>query len=171
MKHKRVVAILAGCLVATCLGMICASQYIVGKMKISSRETASLSQEPSISAVYTTNRVYVNPATSGSYEKLNFNSIDEFLTSLNDLTNINNIDVLYEERLYSSEEKDIVSLYQSSDSNISITVLPDGSLSTCIFEGVSREDEAKIKSLSEGSGYNFKVISDGFMLEPDIIGL
>lgn len=169
MKHKRVIVFLAGCLLATCLSIVCVSQYVVGKVVPSRGIEESHIREPSVSSVYTTNQVDINPAMLDEYDKIDFSSIEDLVTSLYSLTDIDNIGTMYEERLYDSSEDDIISVYHSSDNKVSAVVLPSGKISSCTFEGISEEDEALVKKYCEGTGYSIKVINGGFMLEPDVL--
>ena len=167
MKNKYVIGILSGCFIVTAICMVCASQYVVRKVIPTYGGTPEV-VEQHVQSVYTTNVITVNPSEIGTYDKLDFSNIETFLTSLNDTTELNNIDTLYEERLYDANKKDIISIYNSSDFNVSVTVMPDGSISSCTIEGISEEQGNLLKDLSQGSGYSLKNIANGFMLEPDI---
>ena len=167
MKNKYVIGILSGCFVLTAIFLVCASQYVVNKVVPTYGKAPSIS-ERSIHTVYRTNIVTINPSSAGTHEKLDFSNIDNFLSSLNDTVGLNNIDSLYEERLYDSSEKDIISVYKSSDSKVSVVVMPDGTISSCTFEDISDGQGEQLKESSEGTGYFLKNISNGFMLEPDI---
>lgn len=168
MNMKKLIGILSGCLLTTIVGIVCISQYVVNKSMLI-EESEVLDQSNSIQSIYTTKRVSVNPATKGTYTKLDFSNVEEFLTSLNDTINIEYIDTLYEERVYDSKSEDIISLYKNSNSSVTVAVLPDSSISYCMFEGLSEEDTNKIIDLSKDSEYNYKVVPTGFLLEPEII--
>lgn len=170
MKHKRVMLLLTGCLLATCISVVCASQYVVNKV-IPTRggDSTPVVESSSISCVYTTNRIDINKAMLDEYTALDFSSIEDLQTSLYSLTDIPNLETLYEERIYDASEEDIISVYRTSDESVSVVVLPDGTISSCTFEGLSEEDESQIRSLSKDSGYSFKSVTNGFMLEPDVV--
>lgn len=169
MKYKKVIAVLSGLLLVTAISIVCASQYIVNKTIPSTEGYKNKSEHSSsVQMVYTTNIIKADILSDESYNKLDFSDINSFINSLVNTMELNNADVLYEERLYDSSEEDIVSLYHNSDSNISVAVLPDNSISYCSFKNLTDEQQNQLKSLSKGTGYNFKVVSNGCILEPDI---
>lgn len=103
----------------------------------------------------------------GDYTELSFVGVDEFLNSLQSLVRVDGADILYEQRVYDTSEKSMISLYESEDEGVMVAVNAEGVIEYCMFKGIDEEKEESIKRLSEGSDYKFKAVNDGFILEPD----
>lgn len=165
MTSKNLVKAFGGLAVVTILGLGVATVY---NLNIEDSSEYSESSNANVEYAYTTDSVKVDEALLHQYDSLDFSSVDSFLTSLNSTVKDEEIDILYENRLYDSEVDDIISLYESEDGTLEVAVdKSNQSIMYCKFKGVSEERESEILgALPKDSEYKYKAISDGFILEP-----
>lgn len=165
MTNKNLVKVFGGLAVVTILGLGVATVY---SLNIEDSSEYSGSSNANVEYVYTTDSVKVDEALVHQYDSLDFSSVDSFLTSLNSTVKDEEIDILYENRLYDSEVDDIISLYESEDGTLEVAVdKSNQSIMYCKFKGVSEERESEfLGALPKDSEYKYKAISDGFILEP-----
>ena len=165
MTNKNLVKAFGGLAVVTLLGLGVATVY---SLNIEGSSEYSGGSNANVKYVYTTDSVKVDEALLHQYDLLDFSSVDSFLTSLNSTVKDEEIDILYENRLYDSEVDDIISLYESEDGTLEVAVdKSNQSIMYCKFKGVSEERESEILgALPKDSEYTYKAISDGFILEP-----
>lgn len=112
----------------------------------------------------------MNKSLLHQYNFLDFSSVESFLTSLNSIVKDEEIDILYENRLYDSDLEDIISLYESKDGTLEVAVNKSNqSIMYCKFKGVSKERKSEIlEALPDNSEYKYKAVSNGFILEPSL---
>lgn len=165
MANKNLAKAFGGLAVVTILGVGVATVY---SLNIKDSSEYSGSSSANVEYVYTTDNIKVDEALVHQYDSLDFSSVDSFLTSLNSTVKDEEIDILYENRLYDSEVDDIISLYESEDGTLEVAVdKSNQSIMYCKFKGVSEERELEILgALPKNSEYKYKAISDGFILEP-----
>lgn len=165
MTSKNLVKAFGGLAVVTILGLGVATVY---NLNIEDSSEYLESSDANFEYAYTTDSVKVDEALLHQYDSLDFSSVDSFLTSLNSTVKDEEIDILYENRLYDSEVEDIISLYESEDGTLEVAVdKSNQSIMYCKFKGVSEERKSEILgALSKDSEYRYKAISDGFILEP-----
>lgn len=169
--YKRIVGMLSGALAITVISLGCSSVYALSEAKEKAAEDRK-----------TINRILENTATisegmdydiveyveKGDYSGLEFTDVDEFLNSLQSLVRVDGADILYEQRVYDVSEEKMVSLYKSESENVVVAVNSDGDIEYCMFKDLDAEKEEDIKRLSQDSEYRFKVVNNGFILEPDV---
>lgn len=165
MTNKNLVKAFGGLAVVTTLGLGVATVY---SLNIEDSSEYSENSNVNVEYIYTTDSVKVDKALLHQYDSLDFSSVDLFLTSLNSTVKDEEIDILYENRLYDPEVDDIISLYESGDGTLEVAVdKSNQSIMYCKFKGVSEERESEILgALPKDSEYKYKAISDGFILEP-----
>lgn len=165
MTNKTLVKAFGGLAVVTILGLGVATVY---SLNIEDSSEYSENSNVNVEYIYTTDSVKVDKALLHQYDSLDFSSVDSFLTSLNSTVKDEEIDILYENRLYDPEVDDIISLYESGDGTLEVAVNKSNqSIMYCKFKGVSEERESEILgALPKDSEYKYKAISDGFILEP-----
>lgn len=165
MTNKNLVKAFGGLAVVTILGLGVATVY---SLNIEDSSEYSENSNVNVEYIYTTDSVKVDKALLHQYDSLDFSSVDSFLTSLNSTVKDEEIDILYENRLYDPEVDDIISLYESGDGTLEVAVdKSNQSIMYCKFKGVSEERESEILgALPKDSEYKYKAISDGFILEP-----
>lgn len=165
MTNKTLVKAFGGLAVVTILGLGVATVY---SLNIEDSSEYSENSNVNVKYIYTTDSVKVDKALLHQYDSLDFSSVDSFLTSLNSTVKDEEIDILYENRLYDPEVDDIISLYESGDGTLEVAVdKSNQSIMYCKFKGVSEERESEILgALPKDSEYKYKAISDGFILEP-----
>lgn len=165
MANNNLAKAFGGLAVVTILGLGVATVY---SLNIKDSSEYSGSSSANVEYVYTTDNIKVDEALVHQYDSLDFSSVDSFLTSLNSTVKDEEIDILYENRLYDSEVDDIISLYESEDGTLEVAVNKSNqSIMYCKFNGVSEERESEILgALPKDSEYKYKAISDGFILEP-----
>lgn len=165
MTNKNLVKAFGGLAVVTILGLGVATVY---SLNIEDSSEYSENSNVNVEYIYTTDSVKVDKALLHQYDSLDFSSVDSFLTSLNSTVKDEEIDILYENRLYDSEVDDIISLYESGDGTLEVAVdKSNQSIMYCKFKGVNEERESEILgALPKDSEYKYKAISDGFILEP-----
>lgn len=165
MTNKNLVKAFGGLAAVTILGLGVTTVY---SLNIEDSSEYSESSNANVAYAYTTDSVKVDEALLHQYDSLDFSSVDSFLTSLNSMVKDEEIDILYENRLYDSEVDDIISLYESEDGTLEVAVdKSNQSIMYCKFKGVSEERESEILgALPKDSEYKYKAISDGFILEP-----
>lgn len=167
MTNKNLVKAFGGLAVVTILGLGVATVY---SLNIEDSSEYSENSNVNVEYIYTTDSVKVDKALLHQYDSLDFSSVDSFLTSLNSTVKDEEIDILYENRLYDPEVDDIISLYESGDGTLEVAVdKSNQSIMYCKFKGVSEERESEILGvLPKDSEYKYKAISDGFILEPSL---
>lgn len=165
MTNKNLVKAFGGLAVVTILGLGVATVY---SLNIEDSSEYSENSNVNVEYIYTTDSVKVDKALLHQYDSLDFSSVDSFLTSLNSTVKDEEIDILYENRLYDPEVDDIISLYESGDGTLEVAVdKSNQSIMYCKFKGVSEERESEILgALPKDSEYKYKAISNGFILEP-----
>lgn len=165
MTNKNLVKAFGGLAVVTILGLGVATVY---SLNIEDSSEYSENSNVNVEYIYIMDSVKVDEALLHQYNSLDFSSVDSFLTSLNSTVKDEEIDILYENRLYDSEVDDIISLYESEDGTLEVAVdKSNQSIMYCKFKGVSEERESEILgALPKDSEYKYKAISDGFILEP-----
>lgn len=165
MTNKNLVKAFGSLAVVTILGLGVATVY---SLNIEDSSEYSENSNVNVEYIYITDSVKVDKALLHQYDSLDFSSVDSFLTSLNSTVKDEEIDILYENRLYDSEVDDIISLYESEDGTLEVAVdKSNQSIMYCKFKGVSEERESEILgALPKDSEYKYKAISDGFILEP-----
>jgi hypothetical protein len=165
LTNKNLVKAFGGLAVVTILGLGVATVY---SLNIEDSSEYSENSNVNVEYIYTTDSVKVDKALLHQYDSLDFSSVDSFLTSLNSTVKDEEIDILYENRLYDSEVDDIISLYESGDGTLEVAVdKSNQSIMYCKFKGVNEERESEILgALPKDSEYKYKAISDGFILEP-----
>lgn len=112
---------------------------------------------------------YMNIVTSNgeSYDKLSFDSVQDFVSSLGYLADLHGI-VLKERKVYSLNEENLLSLYENNEESIIVATYSDESIAYCKLLGFTEEENNKFKELLEDSGnakYKYKIINNGCILE------
>ena len=165
MANKNLAKAFGGLAVVTILGLGVATAY---SLNIKDSSEYSGSSSANVEYVYTTDNIKVDEALVHQYNSLDFSSVNSFFFFLYSTVKDEEIDILYENRLYDSEVDDIISLYESEDGTLEVAVdKSNQSIMYCKFKGVSKERESEILgALPKDSEYKYKAISDGFILEP-----
>lgn len=123
-----------------------------------SYEVSSLERE---SVVYDSTKTYIN---------LSFDSVEDFINSLQSLVNVSGADCLYKVSLGNPEYDKLLNVYSSVDGKVRvITDSSTGIIRNVNLLGLSELQELAIKDLMNSytntSGYRFGIISDGILLE------
>lgn len=162
---------LSGALAITVISLGCSSVYALSEAKekaAEDRETIHRILENTATISEGTDYDIVEYVEKGDYSGLEFTDVDEFLNSLQSLVRVDGADILYEQRVYDVSEEKMVSLYKSESENVVVAVNSDGDIEYCMFKDLDVEKEEDIKRLSQDSEYRFKVVNNGFILEPDV---
>lgn len=167
--YKRIVGVLSGALAITLVTLGYSSVNALSRA-----ESQSIQDKEAINRIIDSTAIAENCSDfdkveyteKGDYSKLVFSDVDEFLNSLQSLVRVQGADTLYEQRVYDSSDKDMVSLYESKDENVVVAVNPEGKIEYCMFKNLDSSTQDEIKRLSTGSEYKYKVVNGGFILEP-----
>lgn len=168
--YKRIIGVLSGALAISMITLGYSSVHALSEASsqaIEDRETINRILDTTVVLENGSDFDRVEYVEKGNYSNLVFDDVDEFLNSLQSLVRLEGADILYEQRVYDSSEERMISLYESEDKNLVVAVNPEGKIECCMFKNLDSETQEKVKDLSEGSEYKFKLVNSGFILEPD----
>lgn len=170
LPKNRLVGVVAGLAVVTVVGVGCLSNYVLHLANDhSEKDRKDLSRIVSSIEKVTVEDMMVEYTDKGSYETIEFDSIEDFVNSLQSLVRVEGADRFFQSKLYDSRSKDLIKLFETESGNVSVAVSEKGILEYCKFKGLSEEVAEKIMSLIEDSSYSCKEINDGFILEPSSV--
>lgn len=164
--RNRVTGVFIGFALVTVVGVGCISNYVQSikseLVRTSKRDVDKIVATVNESVVEDNKIEYLE---KGNYSKLCFDSVDDFVQSLQSTVRVSGADTFYQSSLYDSDDKELIKVYETDSGNVSVAVSGDGTVECCKFKGINYMDSKKIRSLLEGTGYNYKVTGDGFILE------
>lgn len=164
--RNRVTGVFIGFALVTVVGVGCISNYVQSikseLVRTSKRDVDNIVATVNESVVEDNKIEYLE---KGNYSKLCFDSVDDFVQSLQSTVRVSGADTFYQSSLYDSDDKELIKVYETDSGNVSVAVSGDGTVECCKFKGINSMDSKKIQSLLEGTGYNYKVTGDGFILE------
>lgn len=164
--RNRISGVFVGLALVSAVGFGCVSNYVQTlKHELSKSSRRDMDR---IVAMVDENVIEDNKieyVEKGDYLKLCFDSANEFVQSLQSIVRVEGADTFYQSSLYDADDKELIKVYETDTGNVSVAVSEDGTVECCKFKGISSDDTIKIRNNLEGTGYNYKVTGDGFILE------
>ena len=165
---ERIVGVFVGFALVTAVGMGCVSNYVLHNIDRESKDKKDLSKIVSVVDRNIKEDEIVEYVEKGNYSSISFKNITEFVNSLQSTVRVEGADVFRLSKLYDSSDKELVSVYETDNGNVSVFVDSNGTLESCKFIGLNEEQVSKIKDLSSNTEYKYKEIKDGFVLEQEV---
>lgn len=163
---NRLTGVFVGFALVTVVGVGCITNYVQTikdeLVKTSKRDVDRIIASVNDSIIEDNKIEYLE---KGNYSKLCFNSVNDFVQSLQSTVRVSGADTFYQSSLYDADDKELIKVYETDSGNVSVAVSSDGTVECCKFRGVTPKESKKIQSLLEGTGYSYKVTGDGFILE------